>query len=74
MSHSNPTTVTLPDIPDGVTAHDLSELRLLHSDLRKIMGTAREYGVRCVIDAEHSWFQVSRCSQSGPLSPPPRTA
>lgn len=57
MSRPNPT-IVLPDIPDGVTAHDLSELRLLHADLRRIMNTSREYGVRVVIDAEHSWYQV----------------
>lgn len=48
----------LPSIPDGVSADDLDQLRTLYSDMRRILSSARQNGVRVLIDAEHTWYQV----------------
>lgn len=53
---------TLPSVEHGVTPTDMGDLRALYGDLRQVIGTARTHGVRVVIDAEHTWFQVRRSS------------
>lgn len=61
MTTTGNTTLTLPNIPDGVSTQDLEELQLLHKDMRLILNKAKECGVRVIIDAEYSWYQVIPC-------------
>lgn len=54
----SPKTITLPNIPDGVRPEDFEELARLYRDMRRVLDAAASNGVRILIDAEHSWFQV----------------
>lgn len=45
---------------DGIlTEQDIVDLKDLHSDLNAICEHAQKRGVKLIIDAEYSWYQVS---------------
>ena len=50
------------DTIDTLTEQDLKDLKDLYADLNAICQHAHERGVKIIIDAEHSWYQV--CSSS----------
>lgn len=43
---------------ESCTPADLVALRVLYEDMRDIMASARKHGVRILMDAEQSWYQV----------------
>lgn len=59
LAHDEPSTEMHTRLP-GLTAADLKSLRVLYEDMREIMRKAGEHGVRVLMDAEQSWYQVRR--------------
>ncbi len=43
---------------EGVRPADEAALRALYEALREVGRTAQETGIRVVVDAEHTWYQV----------------
>ncbi|KAG9084581.1 hypothetical protein FRC06_003989, partial [Ceratobasidium sp. 370] len=41
----------------GLTEEDITSLRTLYGDLRRVCKRARERGIRLIFDAEHTWYQ-----------------
>ncbi|KAG9097237.1 hypothetical protein FS749_006756 [Ceratobasidium sp. UAMH 11750] len=41
----------------GLTEEDITSLRTLYGDLRRVCRRARERGIRLIFDAEHTWYQ-----------------
>lgn len=50
-----------------LSSEDISALRELHADLERICLRAEERGVRIIVDAEYSWYQVCFIPALSPL-------
>lgn len=48
--------------PSTLSYDDVVALKQLYSDLTRIAEQGKRRGVKIIVDAEYSWYQVSRLS------------
>lgn len=58
LAHTEPSVDMHTQQLPGPTTAELASLRVLYEDMRDIMRKASEHGVRVLMDAEQSWYQV----------------